>query len=66
MALAMTVSGSLVQVNGWQRSFLPGVDEAADGGDEVGDGGKAAAAQRPASPDALNLTEEEAPSPPVW
>jgi hypothetical protein len=35
----MTVSGSLVQVEG-PAAVVPGVDEPLDGGDEVGDGGK--------------------------
>jgi hypothetical protein len=39
----MTVWGSLVQVNG---AVVPGVDEAADGGDQVDGGGEVAAAQR--------------------
>jgi hypothetical protein len=40
----MTVSGSLVEANG--AAVVPGVDESADGGDEVGHGGEVATAQR--------------------
>src|SRR3954469_578107 len=61
-ALAMTVSGSLVPGE-WPAAVVPGGDEALDGGDQFGDGGEAAAAQRLAGDDREERLYQVQPGP---